>query len=96
LNGQDVKLAVCFISERDIFIRMKKQKKKTSPQSKSKRTYRESFMFNEEEYNAVKRHLSKYKITNKSNWYRTMILTHVIKVMEEDYPTLFNKNEMRG
>jgi hypothetical protein len=39
--------------------------------------------------------LSKYRITNKSNWCRRIILSHIIRVMENDYPTLFNENEMR-
>ncbi|MDR1330967.1 MAG: hypothetical protein LBK07_02585 [Tannerella sp.] len=73
---------------------MKKQQK-TIPQSKSTRAHRVSFLMNDEEYQAVVRHLSRYKITNRSNWYRKIILTHVVKVMEDDYPTLFNENEMR-
>jgi hypothetical protein len=62
---------------------------------KKKRDRQVSFMMNDDEYNAVERYLSKYKITNKSNWYRTAILTHVLKMMEEDYPTLFKESEMR-
>ncbi|MDR1408284.1 MAG: hypothetical protein LBJ23_09605 [Tannerella sp.] len=54
-----------------------------------------SFLMNDEEYQAVARHLSRYRITNKSNWYRSIILTHVVRVMDADYPTLFNENEMR-
>ncbi|MDR0843757.1 MAG: hypothetical protein LBN71_00910 [Tannerella sp.] len=74
---------------------MKKQQKNIISPSKSIRGHQVSFMLNDEEYNAIKRHLSRYKITNKSNWYRTTIMAHVLKVMEEDYPTLFNENEMR-
>ena len=71
-------------------------KQKQAPiQSKKKYERRVSFMMNDDEYNAVERYLSKYKITNKSNWYRTVILTHVLKMMEEDYPTLFKESEMR-
>lgn len=77
------------------FIRMKRQSKSIVPQQKNTRKHRVSFMMNDEEYNVVERHVAKYKITNKSNWYRTTILTHVLKIMEEDYPTLFNENEMR-
>jgi len=72
-----------------------KQKKKTVPYFKSVLNHRISFLLNDEEYNAVERYLSKYKITNKSNWYRSTILVNVFKIMEEDYPTLFNENEMR-
>ncbi|MDR2119785.1 MAG: hypothetical protein LBP64_02760 [Tannerella sp.] len=73
---------------------MKKQQK-TIPKVKSTRIHRVSFLMNDEEYQAVKRHLSKYRITNKSNWCRRIILSHIIRVMENDYPTLFNENEMR-
>jgi len=72
-----------------------KQKQKAISSPKSVRERRVSFLMNEEEYQMVERHLSKYRITNRSNWYRTTILAHIIKVMEEDYPTLFNEYEMR-
>ncbi len=52
-------------------------------------------MLNDEEQKAVTRYLARYKIDNKSRWYRETILSHVLKIMEEDYPTLFNENEMR-
>jgi len=52
-------------------------------------------MLNEEEQKAVDRYLKRYNISNKSRWYRETILSHILKVMEEDYPTLFNENEMR-
>jgi hypothetical protein len=52
-------------------------------------------LMNDGERQAVERHLSRYGITNKSNWYRSIILSHVIGVMENDYPTLFSENEMR-
>lgn len=74
---------------------MKKNPKNIDSQPKNIREHRVSFMMNDDEYNAVERHLAKYKITNKSNWFRTTIITHVLKIMEEDYPTLFNENEMR-
>lgn len=74
---------------------MRMQQMKIISQPKSKRERRVSFLLNDEEYQAIERHLSKYKITNKSNWYRTTLMTHVLKVMEEDYPTLFNEYEMR-
>ena len=74
---------------------MGKKQKPAPSQPKKTREKRVSFMMNDDEYNAVERYLARYKITNKSNWYRSVILTHVLKMMEEDYPTLFNENEMR-
>jgi hypothetical protein len=72
-----------------------KEKQSKKKKNDAKREHRIVFMLNDMEHNAIVRYLSKYKITNKSNWYRSTILTHVWKMMEEDYPTLFNENEMR-
>jgi hypothetical protein len=72
-----------------------RRQQKKLPKNDAKREHRIAFMLNDTEYNAIKRHLHKYKIMNKSNWYRRTILSHIWKVMEEDYPTLFNENEMR-
>ena len=72
-----------------------KRQKEKLPKNNEKREHRIAFMLNDTEYNAIERHLRKYKITNKSNWYRLTILAHIWKVMGEDYPTLFDENEMR-
>jgi hypothetical protein len=72
-----------------------RQLQKKSPYNDIKRVHRVVFMLNDTEHNAIARYLQKYKITNKSNWYRKTILSHIWRVMEEDYPTLFNENEMR-
>jgi hypothetical protein len=53
-------------------------------------------MLNKDEHRALYNHFSKYKIENKSRWYREIIFTHVLRTLEEDYPTLFDENEMRG
>ena len=75
----------------------KKQEKgkKKSQKLMGKRNHRISFMLNDIELNAIERHLKKYKITNKSNWFRQTILTEIWQRMDEDYPMLFKKNEMR-
>jgi hypothetical protein len=72
-----------------------KRQKEKLPKKNEKREHRIAFMLNDKEHNAIERHLRKYKIKNKSMWFRHTILAHVWKVMEEDYPTLFNENEMR-
>lgn len=59
------------------------------------RVHKVTFMLNDEEDKMVKRYLAKYKIINKSRWYRETVLSHILKTLEEDYPTLFNENEMR-
>ena len=52
-------------------------------------------MMSEEELRIVERYLEKYKITNKSRWFRETILMFIHKNMEEDYPTLFGEHDMR-
>jgi hypothetical protein len=68
-------------------------KKKVS--EKKPRTHRVSFLLNDDEYKAVVRHIKKYKIKNKSQWQRTLLMKEVWKKISEDYPTLFDENEMR-
>ena len=77
------------------FVHMKSVRKNSPAQLNHPRVHKVTFMLNDEEHKAVKRYLAKYKIINKSRWYRETILSHIWKVLEEDYPTLFNENEMR-
>ena len=67
-----------------------KEKKK-----EPKRTHRITIMLNDKEHNGIENFMRKYKITDKATWYRTAILTHLWRIVEEDYPTLFDENEMR-
>ena len=60
------------------------------------RTHRIAVMLNEEEYKTIYHYLAKYKITNKSRWFREVVMTSVIQRLSDDYPTLFSENEMRG
>jgi hypothetical protein len=76
-------------SERD------RQEQEELPGNDIRREHRIVFMLNDTERNVIEQYLRKYKITNKSNWYRRTILSHISRVMEDDYPTLFNENEMR-
>ena len=50
---------------------------------------------NSEEYNLVSLYVRKYKISNKSRWLRETVITHILKTLDQDYPTLFDENEMR-
>lgn len=74
---------------------MKGSRKYSTAQPKKPRTHKVVFMLNDEEQKAVDRYLDRYKISNKSRWYRETVMAHILRVMEEDYPTLFNENEMR-
>jgi hypothetical protein len=59
------------------------------------RTKKAIFALADEEYELINFYLKKYKITNRSRWYRETVISHVLKTMEKDYPTLFEENEMR-
>ena len=74
---------------------MKTKSKHPKQAPRSPRSNRISFMLNEEEYKTIESYLTKYKISNRSRWYRETILSHILKVLEKDYPTLFGENEMR-
>ncbi len=67
--------------------------KKKGPHSN--RTRHLLFSLNEEEYALVCSYIKKYKIVNRSRWCRETIIAHVLKNLEQDYPTLFGENEMR-
>lgn len=79
-----------------IFAGMKSKRKYSAPLPNQPRIHKVTFMLNDEEYKWVKGYLSKYKIGNKSRWYRETILSQVMKTLvEDDYPTLFKEEEMR-
>ncbi|MDH6356681.1 hypothetical protein [Parabacteroides sp. PF5-9] len=74
---------------------MKPSQKYSTARPKQPRVHKVTFMLNDEEQKFVMRYLKRYKIENKSRWYRETILSHILKTLDEDYPTLFNENEMR-
>lgn len=60
-----------------------------------KRHLRMVCLLSEEEQRIIDRYLEKYRITNKSRWFRETILMFIYKNMDEDYPTLFGEHDMR-
>ena len=60
-----------------------------------KRSRRMVCLMSEEEMRFVDRYLEKYKITNKSRWFRETVLTFIHRKLQEDYPTLFAEYDMR-
>ena len=60
-----------------------------------KRTQRMTCLLSDDEQLIVYRYLEKYKISNKSRWFRETILMFIHKNMDEDYPTLFGEHDMR-
>lgn len=74
----------------------KRDKKCVKATSKDpKRRQRIVCLMSEEEMRLVDRYLEKYKITNKSRWFRETVLMFIHKNMEDDYPTLFGEHDMR-
>ena len=61
----------------------------------SNRTKHLLFSLNEEEYALISSYIKKYNIANRSRWCRETLIAHVLKNLEQDYPTLFGENEMR-
>lgn len=60
-----------------------------------KRSQRIVCLMSEEELRIVDSYLKRYKITNKSRWFREIVLAFVHKNMEKDYPTFFSEHDMR-
>ena len=59
------------------------------------RKERYSFLVNQEEKQTIENYLRKYKIRNRSRWMRETLITFIIKNLDQDYPTLFDEQEMR-
>ena len=62
---------------------------------KAKRQQRIVCLMSDDEMKIVDRYLERYKITNKSRWFRETILAFIHKNKEDDYPTLFGEHDMR-
>lgn len=60
-----------------------------------KRENKANFTLNDKEYAMMKQYLEKHKIENQSRWIREVVMSYLWKKTEEDYPTLFNENEIR-
>jgi hypothetical protein len=67
-------------------------KKKITPLSERKnlRTHKQLFTLNDEENKALNRYLAKYKVANKSKFFRETLMLAIIRRFEEDAPTLFD------
>ena len=74
---------------------MRKENKKWNTSKRQLRTKKIDFMVSEEEFALIDSYLKKNKIKNRSRWFRRLMIGHILKHCEENYPTLFNENEMR-
>jgi len=70
---------------------MAKKKKQIVPRQREKmvRKHRISFLLNDKELDAVHRYVSRYKVQNKSKFYRETLIRAILKQFDEDAPTLF-------
>lgn len=53
------------------------------------RKHKITFMLNDKEMEAIENYLSRYRIKNKSRFYRETIVRHILKQMEKNTPELF-------
>jgi metal-responsive CopG/Arc/MetJ family transcriptional regulator len=63
--------------------------KKKNLESKPKRLHRQTISFNDREYKVIGQFISKYRIKNKSKFFREAIIATILQKAEEDHPTLF-------
>jgi hypothetical protein len=62
---------------------------KTNLESKPKRHHKHTISFNDKEFKVIGQFVNKYKIKNKSKFFREAIIATILQKAEEDYPTLF-------
>ncbi len=77
---------------------MKQKKKTLSPlikPPKMNRSNKITISLNDKELRVLEQFCQKYKIENRSRFLRETIMQTILKKFDEDYPTLFNENEMR-
>lgn len=53
------------------------------------RKYRKSILFNEREISAIGQYCDKYGIRNRSAFFRSIIISHIMEQADDNYPKLF-------
>ena len=77
---------------------MKKNKKTATPivkPPKMNRSNKVTISLNDKEMRVLEQFYEKYKIEKRSRFLRETIMLAILKKFNEDYPKLFNENEMR-
>lgn len=69
---------------------MAKKKTISLSERKNLRTHKHYLTLNDEENKALNRYLAKYKVANKSKFFRETLMLAIIRRFEEDAPTLFD------
>jgi hypothetical protein len=62
---------------------------KRNLEQKPRRLHKHTLSFNEKEFRVIGQFVSKYKIKNKSKFFREAIITAILQKAEEDHPRLF-------
>ena len=65
-------------------------------ENRFKRRFRKSIFLNELELAAFQRYCKKYHIKNEAKFIRETLIREILRRFEEDHPTLFTPEEMRG
>lgn len=59
-----------------------------------KRRYRKSILLNDKEVSAFEQYCKRYRVKNQSQIIREALFKRILKHYDEDYPTLFSKQEL--
>ena len=51
--------------------------------------------FNSRELSAINQYCEKFKVRNKAKFMREAIITEILKKFDENYPTLWDDNQLR-
>lgn len=71
---------------------MAKKKAKIVVKAREKlvRKHRITFLLNDKEMDAVNRYVARYRVQNRSKFYRETLIRAILKQFDEDAPTLFD------
>ncbi|MDR2928397.1 MAG: hypothetical protein LBV41_09415 [Cytophagaceae bacterium] len=72
----------------------KKNNQSLVPVNRLKRTHRVTLLLNDKENEAVDAYCKKYMIESKTAFMRELILRTVMERFMDDYPSLFDKEEL--
>ncbi|QQS49902.1 MAG: hypothetical protein IPM71_09785 [Bacteroidota bacterium] len=70
-------------------------KRRSATENSLKRINRRSILFNQRELKAIDHYCERFKIDNRSKFMREAIITEVLKKFEDNYPTLWDDQQMR-
>ncbi len=59
-----------------------------------KRINRQAILFNERELKAIDHYCERFKVSNRSKFMREAIITEVLKKFEDNYPTLWEDQQL--